>query len=134
MTETSKNESDHARSTFDRAKDSLTKVLQAYQKAEKSGAGVSNVDLYEFPAMMYAIRDAERENLLSALNGEKLQRIEDSPEFTALTRSVAGAKAITRSHIYGVRLTLLDELEREGKDVATLRQAVAKDSGDHSDT
>lgn len=127
MKRTEGNEQDVAGSSFDRARESMAKVLTAYQEAKKSGGGMGNVDLYKFPAMMQVVREAERESLEGALRGEALKRIEDTTEFVALAQSDAGAKAIKRSHIYGVRLAVLEELEREGKDVAELKRTLARD-------
>src|SRR3989304_4774364 len=121
MEQAKENESGVARSSFDRARESMVGGLEAYQKTKELGGGMSSVDLYKFPPMMRIVQEMERENLEGALRGEELQRIEDTPEFSALARSAAGAKAIKRSHIYGVRLAVLEELEREGNDVAKLR-------------
>ena len=133
MEETRRNEGVVTETSFDRVKESMTKVLGAYQEAKKSGEGMSDVDLYEFPPMMRIVREAEKENLEGALNGEELKKIEDTPEFVALSQNAAGAKAMRRSHIYGVRLAILDELEREGKNVKKLRAEVTKDAKDHAD-
>ncbi|MEK7118613.1 MAG: hypothetical protein AAB869_03290, partial [Patescibacteria group bacterium] len=134
MPEAEKKEGDVVQSSFDRARDSMAKVLEAYQKAKKSGGGMSSVDLYEFPPMMRIVREAERENLEGVLLGEELKRIEDTAEFVALAQSTAGAKAIKLSHIYETRLAILDELEREGKDITELKRRLARESKGNQDT
>lgn len=116
----------------------MAKVLASYQELERTDGdrtGVrTEVNLYKFPPMMRLVKEMERENIEGALQGHELQRIEDTSEFKALAQSAASAKAIQPSHIYGVRLLILEDMERAGKDVAALKQELLRDMKAHPDT
>lgn len=127
------NEESAVRSSFDRAREAMAKVLASYQELERTGGDRTGVNLYEFPPMMRLVKEMERENLESALRGEELKRIEDTAEFKALAQSAASAKAVQPSHIYGVRLLVLEDMERAGKDVGQLKQELLRDMKAHPD-
>src|SRR3989338_40760 len=129
----SENESGVIQTSFALTRESMTKVLEAYQEAKRSGEYMTSIDLHDFPSMIEIVRQAEKENIEGALSGEEFKRIENSPEFIALANSAAGAKAIKKAHIYKVRQLLLDEFEREGKEVAELKQMLARDVKDNQD-
>lgn len=132
MKEQNENQPNAFQIFFDHARESMTKVLEAYKKAHASGERMSSIDLYEFPSMMRNIREMERKNLERVLNGDALQKIEDTPEFAALAHHPASAKAITRSHIYELRRAIAEELEREGKNVSELKRILMKDEKNDS--
>ncbi|MDO8520868.1 MAG: hypothetical protein Q7S52_02020 [bacterium] len=134
MENLAENQGNPTQHSFNRAKEALVKVREAYQEAKTSGGSISSVDLYEFPQMMEVVREAETENLKGVLRGEELKRIEDTKEFVALAQSIAGAKAIKRSHINETRLAVLEELGREGNNVAELMRVILKDIKDDPET
>lgn len=120
-------------SSFERARESMSEVLQAYKDARSSGKCMSGVDLCEFPQMIQIVRESERDYLEALLRGESPTKIEETSEFRMLSHSADEANAIKYSHIYEVRLSVLNELEQEGRVVGELKMALLKDAKDHPD-